>query len=135
MYKKSGLNTTIACDIRAATFVFGLDDATVERPVYLVGDFLITDVGTGPSGRGLLGYNIVTKKEVFFDKYGEVEVVHPPDGLEYWRSSETLATELNCPHIEKITEGGFGAELQVYVRRNLVSGLVEFMQERCVATQ
>ena len=134
VYKKSTLTGETVCRVHESVPVFTMDlEATYLK--YLIGDFLITDTGTGPSGRVLSAYNLNTQKIVFSERYGNTVMLHPPDSIGYWRPTGATPSMVNCPNRDEIENNYLTPEVQEYVRRNLLKEAIERKEQRCVATQ
>lgn len=134
VYKRSSLTGGVTCRIHESTPVFTMDlEATY--PQYIIGDFLITDSGTGPSGRVLSAYDLTSQKMVLSEQYGSAVDLHSPEVIAYWRPTGTVPTVVNCPNRDEIEKEYLTPTVQEYILRNLVTGTVEHKEQRCVATQ
>ncbi len=94
-----------------------------ETFLALNNNFLITDSGTGPSGRILAVYNlkIPTNKPVFTDYYSIPVDSDQDNVITYWTGSEKMATAQNCPEYEPHTQNDLGGEINEEVSLNLTT--------------
>lgn len=63
IYKNNSATLLGTCQTPTEPEIFLFSEATY--PLYMLGDYIITDTGTGPSGRVLSAYNLLTQEEVF----------------------------------------------------------------------
>jgi len=117
------LEYTFNLNLASDTFVFGL-----------VGDYLILDIGTGPSNRNLAAYDLITKDKVYGATYADLEL-REPDLLTYWQVSNEPASDMNCPEFATITAQSFTPQLQIKTTYALNAKATITGEERCVATQ
>lgn len=75
------------------------------------GNYLIFDIGTGPSQRQLLLYDFRQAKVLLEESYGGP--VHVENGvLKFWVPAGKQADPANCPQFDKIRNDGFTPALE-----------------------
>jgi hypothetical protein len=98
--------------------------------------YLFIDSGTGPGPRGLIIYNLRTKKKVFESEYSEPVFIDAKGIFSFWKTSEIPATEENCPEYSKFRADGFGVAIEKKVLLNLNDlGLSETGEAHCSSRQ
>jgi len=100
------------------------------------GNYLIIDMGTAPYPRGLLIFDLNSKKEVLNDRYS-IPLDITDATVKYWMPTKEKVTAQNCPESAGWYENGLGAELETHISFDLKTleknDLGE--QHRCRATQ
>lgn len=135
VYKKDSSTLIGTCERLDGDPVFTMRFDDAEYLGSLLGNFLILDIGTGPS-RSMAVYNLLTKEKVLADGYGNFVILHSPDKIGYWkRLNDVEPTPLNCPNIAEIKSNYFVPEIQEYVVQNLLTGTTERKERRCEGTQ
>lgn len=99
------------------------------------GNFLIIDQGTAPDPRGLIIYDLIAKKQVFYDRYSKpLDITNIT--VSYWSPTEQVVTEQNCPNYLKWKSGGLGAEIESHIVLDFQTLTKKDLgQIRCQATQ
>lgn len=98
--------------------------------------YLFIDQGTGPDPRGLIIYNLYTKKIVFDSEYSSPEFIDAKRILSFWITCEIPATEKNCSRYSEIRSYGLGMAIEKKVLLNLSDlSLSETGETRCSSRQ
>jgi hypothetical protein len=123
------------CKYVASEGDFELKNQDPEYFKALEAKALVTDVGTGPSGRSLRLYDLGDKSLITEKKYFGDMVIK--DGtLTYFGESKTKADKKNCSDFAKITEEGFTPVFTVEKIVDLKTFLVkETKNTKCVSVQ
>ncbi len=101
----------------------------------LTDNFIILDAGTGPEPRGLIVYNLNTRKRVYDDSYGK-PVLTQGDTVTYWSPIAEKATKANCSKFDEWTAQGLPPIIEAHVTLNLLDLTKKDLREnRCVPTQ
>lgn len=66
----------------------------------LVGDYLITDAGTGPGIRSLRIYNLKKRRGIYIFPYAGIENIGDTS-ITFWKPTDIEPTNENCPKIEE----------------------------------
>lgn len=132
---KTGINQSFKCEYRVEMGDLEIKNESAEYFFGITNNFLIIDSGTAPYPRGLIIYNLNTRKKVYTDMYSTPISV---DGnlIKYWNPVNIEVTEKNCPQLAEYTSGGLGAGIESYVTLDL-SNLIkkDFGEYRCSARQ
>jgi hypothetical protein len=117
-YKETA-DQNIACEyiVEDGDFKFGNG---AEYFVTFVGDYLITDSGTGPGLRGLGIYDLIGRKPIYSSSY-EGEITTGINNISYWTKRREKATEENCPKLNEYISQGFSAVIESYVTLDLIT--------------
>lgn len=98
------------------------DDFEIKRsPEFfkaIEGDFLITDIGTGPYPRSLAVYDLRSQKAVFDSGYS-VPIDIRDGTITYWKTISEKPNEANCPELEQYAKEYLGAGIESHVVLNL----------------
>jgi hypothetical protein len=96
---------------------------------------LVTDVGTGPSGRSIRLYDLTDKKLITEKKYfGELAL--DANILTYFGEAKQKADAKNCKEFKDLTKDGGSAVLTVEKKVDLKTFLVkEGKTTKCLAVQ
>jgi hypothetical protein len=96
--------------------------------------FLILDSGTGPEPRGLIIWDLDSRKKVYSGTYsGPYEI--NPGRIEFWMETGE-ATDENCPRKKEIEDDGLGAAIETHVTLRLPDlEVVRSAQTRCTSRQ
>jgi hypothetical protein len=113
---------------------FEIRNELAEYFLSLQGDFLILDSGTGPDPRGLIIWNIKSRKKVYSGFYSEPYEIKP-GYMQFWTETK-MATDENCPDRKKWESEGLGAVIETRVRLNFSDfNVVHSFQTRCSPRQ
>lgn len=106
-----------------------------EYILALENNFLILDSGTGPSPRGLIVYDLITRKKVYTDLYSKP--VNIQNGtIDYWAESTEKATKENCQKFQEYEKDGLGSAIDVHISIDLKTLVKkELGEKRCDARQ
>ncbi len=97
--------------------------------------FLILDSGTGPDPRGLIVYDLSTRKQVFEDQYSHPATIGNGT-VDYWTPTKTKATKSNCSESTEYNSAGLGAIIESHVSLELTTLTKKDLgQTRCSPTQ
>lgn len=124
-----------ACAYDETEAVFTVKNSDPEYFKAIGGNAMITDVGTGPSGRSFRLYDLGDKKMIVEKKYfGDLSVGSTT--LTYQGESKTKATASNCSEYKQFTKDGLTPVLTVEKTIDLKSYSVkEGKTTKCVAAQ
>lgn len=101
----------------------------------LTDNFIILDTGTGPEPRGLIVYNLNSKKMVYTDNYAK-PVSTSSDTITYWNPTYQKVTPQNCPQGNQWLSQGLPPIIESHVTLNLLDLTKKELGEyRCVPTQ
>ena len=132
---KSTKDQKYSCEYLSSNSDFQIKNEWAEYVFALENNFLILDSGTGPPPRGLIIYDLTTRRKVFTDSYSEPTVVSS-SSITYWSPVDTKPNETNCPKIAEYTSEGLGAEIEAHVVLTLSTlSKTELGEYRCSATQ
>jgi len=98
-------------------------------------NLLIVDQGTAPPPRGLIIYDLNTKKKVFQDSYSTpLDITNTT--ITYWNPTTQKVTVENCSDYVKWTSQGLGTEIESRVSLDLTTLTKKGLgQYRCQPTQ
>jgi hypothetical protein len=116
---------------------FEIRNEEAEYFLGLQGNLLILDSGTGPDHRGLIIWDLSTKKKVYTGKYSseEDEPKIKPGYMEFWLETGR-ATDENCPKAKEWRANGLGAAIETWVRLDLSDfTLTKSSKTRCSPRQ
>jgi hypothetical protein len=125
----------IVCDYSAADGDFELKNSDPQYLKGVAGKAVVTDVGTGPSGRSLRIYDLTDKSLVTEKKYfGEMTIASST--LTYFGLAKEKASKKNCKEYDELTKDGGTANLVVEKNVNLETYSVkEGKTTKCVGGQ
>ncbi len=133
-YKKTK-DQKYSCEYLASNSDFQIKNEWAEYVFALENNFLILDSGTGPPPRGLIVYDLTSRKKVFTDSYSN-PIAISSNTVTYWSPINTKPDETNCPKITEYTSDGLGAEIETHVVLTLSTLNRTYLGEyRCSATQ
>ena len=132
---KSSSSQNISCEYLKKDKDFEIKDEGAVYIMALENNFLILDEGTGPFPRGLIIYDLSSRKKVLENSY--LEPVNIKNNIiNYWTETTINANEENCSTY-KVNKANFlGSAIETRVSLDL-STLVkkELGEYRCSATQ
>ena len=100
----------------------------------LQGDILILDSGTAPEPRGLVLWNLATRKKVYTGSYSQ-PVKIDATGMSFWQESGP-ATDATCPQAAQWRAQGLGAAVEAEVHLAFADlRVVPLGATRCSARQ
>jgi hypothetical protein len=109
-----------------------------EGPYYFLGltdHFLLLDFGTAPPPRGLIVYDLDSRKKIFNDQYSQPVEIHG-NTVTYWTPSDRTITDENCPQHAEYALDGLGANIEAHVSLMLSTAQKKELKEyRCSPTQ
>lgn len=132
---KTNPSQNIPCTYTVAGGDFELKNIVAEYFLTFTDTFLVLDKGTAPEPRGLVVYDLRSRKMVFTDSYAKPVSVEG-DTLTYFSTTKQKPTLQNCPDLNDYTEKGLGAVIMSKVTVELPSltkkdiGIL-----KCMATQ
>lgn len=123
------------CAYKVTTGNFEIKNVTAEYFLAFTDNFLVLDKGTAPEPRGLVVYDLRSRKIVFNDSYAKpVEV--KGDSITYWSKTTQKPTLQNCIELNNFTQNGLGAVIMSRVTVNLSTLIkVDSGDTLCKATQ
>ncbi len=123
------------CKYDNANSVFEIKNADPEYYKFQAANALVTDLGTGPSGRSIRLYDLTEKKLITEKKYfGELTL--KASTLTYFGEAKQKADVKNCKDFKTLTKDGLSAVLTVEKNVDLSTFLVkEGKTTKCVAAQ
>jgi len=132
---KTSPTQNFSCKYEVASGDFELKNLEAEYFLAFTDNFLLIDKGTAPEPRGLVVYDLRTKKQVFTDSYAKpVDVVG--DSITYFAKTSIKPTTQNCPDLKTYTSNGLGAVIMSKVTVNLSTLTKKYLnQQECRATQ
>jgi len=114
---------------------FEIKNVQAEYFLTFTDNFLVLDKGTAPEPRGLVVYDLNSRKIVFTDSYAKPVVV-VGDSITYFSKTDIKPTIQNCPDLNAYTSNGLGAVIMSKVTVNLLSlNKVDTGVTECIATQ
>lgn len=126
---------------------FEIKNENAEYFLTFAGHFAVLDSGTAPEPRGLIVYDLNSKKKVFTDSYAK-PVTASSSVLTYWRPSGSrdtksttgaeavIPTTQNCPELNTYISNGLGALILNKVSVDLETGNKALLGEtKCIAVQ
>lgn len=124
-----------ACQFAPAEGDFSLVNSDAQYLKGIAGKAVVTDVGTGPSGRSLRIYDMADKSLVTEKKYfGEMTIASST--LTYFGLAKEKASKKNCKEYDELTKDGGTANLVVEKNVNLETYSVkEGKTTKCVGEQ
>lgn len=124
-------NATRPCDADSLAADFVVRNEWAEYFAGLRGHFLILDSGTGPDMRGLLVFDLQTRRRTFQGLYANFERGATNDAIGVWQPYDLPTLRPGCPVIE-----GFGHGVDSLVWLNLRTGKTSYAgQVRCAIRQ
>lgn len=123
------------CTYDSAQGMFEVKNSDPEYFKYQAANALVTDVGTGPSGRAIRLYDLTDKKLITEKKYfGELSLSSTT--LTYMGEAKQKADAKNCKDYKTLTKDGLSAVLTVEKNIDLKTFLVkEGKTTKCIAVQ
>lgn len=135
LIKTKDSTVTNTCKYEVAANDFEIKGVDPEYYKALQENALVTDVGTGPSGRSFRLYDMVDKKLVVEKKYFD-EMTVEGGLLTYFGLSKTKADKKNCKDFANFTKDGLTPNLVVKKTIDLKTYSVkEGKETKCVASQ
>ncbi|MCX6702202.1 MAG: hypothetical protein NTX96_03360 [Candidatus Zambryskibacteria bacterium] len=132
---KTNSSQNFPCTYTVASDDFEIKNVLAEYFLTFTDNFLVLDSGTAPEPRGLVVYDLRSRKIVFTDSYAKpVTVVG--DSITYFSKTDQKPTLQNCPDLNDYIGNGLGAVIMSKVTVDLLSldkkdlGVIE-----CKATQ
>jgi hypothetical protein len=127
--------TGAPCKYDSAGAVFEIKNTDPEYFKYQAANALVTDLGTGPSGRSIRLYDLGEKKLITEKKYfGELTLSSTT--LTYSGEAKQKADAKNCKDFKTLTKDGLSAVLTVEKMVDLKTFLVkEGKTTTCIAAQ
>ena len=123
------------CAYAAASGDFELKNVLAEYFLAFTDNFLVLDSGTAPEPRGLIAYDLRSRKKVFTDSYAKPVVVEG-DRITYLSKLGQKPTLENCPALNEYAKNDLGAVIMAKVTVDLSSlDKKEFGATECRATQ
>ncbi len=114
---------------------FEIKNVEAEYFLAFTDNFLVLDKGTAPPPRGLVVYDLRSRKKVFTDTYAQPVTVQG-DTLTYFSKTTRKPTLQNCAQLNEYTKNGLGAVILSKVRVDLLSlNKKELGEYTCTATQ
>ena len=132
---KSSSSQNISCEYLKKDKDFEIKDEGAVYVMALENNFLILDEGTGPFPRGLIIYDLSSRKKVLEDSYSE-PVNIKNNIINYWTETTIKANEENCSTY-KVNKANFlGSAIETRVSLDLLTLVTKELGEyRCSATQ
>ena len=123
------------CTYTVASEDFEIKNVLAEYFLTFTDNFLVLDKGTAPEPRGLVVYDLNSRKIVFTDSYAKpVTVVG--DSITYFSKTDIKPTLLNCPDLNNYTSNDLGAILMSKVTVDLsLLNKKDIGEMKCIATQ
>jgi len=132
---KTNPNQNFSCAYTVAGGDFEIKNVLAEYFLAFTDNFLVLDSGTAPEPRGLVVYDLRSRKIVFTDSYAKPVTV-AGDSITYLSKTDRKPTLQNCPNLNDYTKNGLGAVIMSKVTVNLLSLDKKDMGEsECRATQ
>jgi hypothetical protein len=120
----------VPCRYKVARADFEIKNESAEYFLALHGDLLILDGGTGPEPRGLVIWNLQSRRKVYAGSYSEPYEIQA-DSMEFWMETGK-ATDENCPDRRAWESSGLGAAIETRVRLSFSDfTLVRSSEIRC----
>lgn len=126
---KTNANQNPSCEYLVGNGDFEIKNDWAEYTLALENNFLILDSGTGPDPRGLIIYNLYSRKKVFEDTYSKPITIQN-NTVNYWTGAQEKATEGNCPRLKEYEVGGLWAAIDVHVSLDLTTLAKKDLGER-----
>jgi hypothetical protein len=117
---KTSQTEILPCEYNVVTGDFEIKNVEAEYFLAITGHFLVLDSGTAPDPRGLIVYDLNTRKKIYTDKYSKPFSVSD-DTIMYWTPVATKVTNENCPKLSEYSSGGLGAEIEQQVTLDLTT--------------
>ena len=132
---KSSSSQNISCEYLKNDKDFEIKDEGAAYIMALENNFLILDEGTGPFPRGLIIYDLSSRKKVLEDSY--LEPVNIKNNIiNYWTETTIKANEENCSTYKLNEENFMGSAIETRVSLDLLTlAKKELGEYRCSATQ
>ena len=128
-------NQNLPCAYVLATSDFEIKNVDAEYFLAFTNNFLVLDKGTAPSPRGLVVYDLRSRKIAFTDSYKKPVVV-AGDSITYLSQTSQKPTTQNCPNLNEYTSNGLGAVIMSKVTVDLLTlNKKELGVTECMATQ
>jgi len=133
-YKKTP-SDKFPCTYTVASGDFEIKNVQAEYFLAFTDNFLVLDKGTAPEPRGLIAYNLNSRKIVFTDSYAKPVSVEG-DSITYFSKTNVKPVLENCILINSYTSSGLGAVVMSRITVNLSSlTKVDSGMTKCIATQ
>ena len=132
---KTNKNQNFACSYTVEKNDFEIKNVQAEYFLTFTDNFLVLDSGTAPEPRGLIVYDLRSRKIVFTDSYAKPVQVKG-DSITYFSKTDQKPTIKNCSSLNDYIKNGLGAVIMSKVTVDLSSlnkkstGVTE-----CIATQ
>lgn len=132
---KTAVGEKLPCVYKVEKNDFEIKNASAEYFLAFTNNFLVLDKGTAPEPRGLVVYDLRSRKIAFQDSYGK-PVETKEDVITYWSKTTERPTVINCPDINSYTKNGLGAVIMSKVTVNLfLLDKKDTGTTKCMATQ
>lgn len=132
---KTNANQNLSCEYIVGNGDFEIKNEWAEYTLALENNFLILDSGTGPDPRGLIIYNLSSRKKVYTDEYFQPVLIQN-NTINYWSPTSQKATNENCPKLNEYTSSGLGAGIDSHVVLDLLTLSKKELEEyRCSPRQ
>lgn len=105
---KTNSSQNYPCAYNVANGDFELKNVLAEYFLTFTDNFLVLDKGTAPEPRGLIVYDLRSRKIVFTDSYAKPVTVSG-DSIIYLSKTSIKPTIANCPSLNDYTKNGLGA--------------------------
>lgn len=123
------------CIYSVAKGDFEITNGEADHLLTFTNNFLVLDRGTAPEPRGLMVYDLHTRKQVYTDRYA-TPWGGSGDTITYWSPVATKPTANTCPKLGEYTKQGLGAVIEDKVTLDLSTLTKKDSGEsRCMATQ
>lgn len=132
---KANENQNFDCKYVVENGDFEIKNEWAEYTLALENNFLILDSGTGPDPRGLIIYNLSSRKKVYTDEYFQPTLIQN-NTINYWSPTSQKATNENCPKLNEYASSGLGAGIDSHVVLDLLTlSKKELGEYRCSPRQ
>jgi hypothetical protein len=123
------------CAYTVASGDFEIKNVMAEYFLAFTENFLLLDSGTAPPPRGLIVYDLRSRKIVFTDSYTKPVLVEG-DNITYLSKTDQKPTLQNCPDLDNYTKNGLGAVIMSKITVNLLTlNKKDLGTTQCLATQ
>lgn len=132
---KSTADQNIPCAYTVADGDFEIKNTQAEYFLAFTDNYLVLDSGTAPPPRGLIVYDLRSRKQVFTDMYTKPVAV-AGDTITYLSKTAEKPTSKNCPELSQFTQNGLGAVMMTRVSVDLATLKRTILgPSQCMATQ
>ncbi|MDR3547689.1 MAG: hypothetical protein P4M11_05380 [Candidatus Pacebacteria bacterium] len=132
---KTAIDQRFSCTFIVENGDFEIKNADADYFLAFTDNFLLIDRGTAPEPRGLIVYDLRSRKQVYEDRYASPWSV-AGDTVTYWNPVDTKVTTQNCPDLATYTSQGLGAVIESQVTLDLTTLTKKATGEyRCSITQ